>query len=79
MYRVVNLKNETFFELKTSMDKIIQMEKHHIEAWGIWWVQWQQQTREKLREEARLVRTKAKDPLRNTATSSTIPLVLLPK
>jgi hypothetical protein len=55
------------------MDKIIQMEKHHIEAWGIWWVQWQQQTRDKLREEAILVRTKAKDSSRNTTTSLVLP------
>ena len=55
------------------MDKIIQMEKHHIEAWGIWWVQWQQQTREKLREEAISVRTKAKNPPRNTTTGLVLP------
>jgi hypothetical protein len=54
------------------MDKIIQMEKHHIEAWGIWWIQWQQQMRQKLREEA-LVRSKTKDLLRNTTTLLVLP------
>jgi hypothetical protein len=55
------------------MDKIIQMEKHHIEAWGLWWVQWQQQTREALRLEAVLVRTKSKGSLGNTTTSLVLP------
>ena len=58
------------------MDKIIQMEKHHIEAWGIWWVQWQQQKRQELKD---LVSSEGKGLLGNTTTSSTVSLVLPPK
>ena len=58
------------------MDKIIQIEKHHIEAWGIWWVQWQQQKREELKIS---VSSKGKDLAGNAASSSTVPLVLPPK
>jgi hypothetical protein len=53
------------------MDKIIQMEKHHIEAWGLWWVQWQKQTKEELRKT--LVSPKSKDLLGNTTTSLVLP------
>lgn len=30
------------------MDKTIKLEKHQIEAWGLWWIQWQIQTKERL-------------------------------
>jgi len=52
------------------MDKIIQMEKHHIEAWGIWWVQWQEQKRQELRAS---VGSKAKSLIGNTATQLVLP------
>ena len=70
------------------MDKIIQMEKHHIEAWGLWWIQWQQQTKEGMRKQAmspqsfvnkHLVSSKGEGSLGNTTSSSTIALVLPPK
>jgi hypothetical protein len=32
------------------MDKTIQMEKHLIEAWGLWWVNWQKDTKSRLRK-----------------------------
>jgi hypothetical protein len=32
------------------MDKSIRMEKHLIEAWGVWWTQWQRQTKDKLKK-----------------------------
>jgi hypothetical protein len=32
------------------MDKTIQMEKHLIEGWGLWWAGWQKQTKERLRK-----------------------------
>jgi hypothetical protein len=54
------------------MDKIIQMEKHHIEAWGIWWVQWQKQKRQELRDKI-LVSAKSKDPTGNTTTRLVLP------
>ena len=34
------------------MDKIIQLDRHHIEAWGLWWVQWQKQTKERLQKQS---------------------------
>jgi hypothetical protein len=52
------------------MDKIIQMEKHHIEAWGIWWIQWQQQKREELKNS---VSSKGKDPAGNPTTLLVLP------
>lgn len=52
------------------MDKIIQMEKHHIEAWGLWWIQWQQQKREELKHS---VSSKSKDLTANTATLLVLP------
>jgi hypothetical protein len=61
------------------MDKLIHVNKHHIEAWGLWWVQWQQYERERMKKEALLISSKGKDLSGNTTTSSTIPLVLLPK
>ena len=45
-----NEKNEYFFSLRYSMDKSIRMEKHLIEAWGVWWTQWQRQTKDKLKK-----------------------------
>jgi hypothetical protein len=32
------------------MDKSITMERHLIEAWGLWWTQWQKQTKDKLKK-----------------------------
>jgi hypothetical protein len=64
------------------MDKIIQMEKHHIEAWGLWWIQWQQQTKEGLRKHGmspqsfvnrHLVSSEDKDLLGNTTTRLILP------
>ena len=33
------------------MDKSIVMEKHLIEAWGVWWVQWQKQVKDTLKKQ----------------------------
>ena len=63
------------------MNRTITLEKHTIEAWGLWWVQWQHQTKEKLRRhkmspqvfvDEHLVCTQGKDSLRDT----TAPLIL---
>jgi hypothetical protein len=51
------------------MDKVIQLEKHHIEAWGIWWIQWQQDTRNAMKS----VSSEAKNSLGNTTTSLVLP------
>ena len=63
------------------MDKVIQVEKHHIEAWGIWWIQYQKLEKERLKKQAKedLVRSKRKDSAGNTASSSAITTALLPK
>lgn len=34
------------------MDRTLQMEKHHVEAWGLWWVQWQAKTKERLQKQS---------------------------
>ena len=31
------------------MDRELRLEKHHIEAWGLWWINWQNLTKERLR------------------------------
>lgn len=30
------------------MSKEIKLDKHVIEAWGLWWIEWQQQKKEAL-------------------------------
>jgi hypothetical protein len=72
------------------MDKSIRMEKHLIEAWGLWWAQWQKQTKDKMKKhimspqafvnehlvnEQPLVSPKGESSL----SSSTVGLVLPPK
>jgi peptidoglycan/xylan/chitin deacetylase (PgdA/CDA1 family) len=31
------------------MERELRLEKHHIEAWGLWWINWQNLTKERLR------------------------------
>ena len=31
------------------MERELRLEKHHIEAWGLWWIDWQNLTKERLR------------------------------
>ena len=66
------------------MDKTIFMKQHHIEAWGLWWIRWQKQTKERLQKHSmspkvfvdkHLVATESKGLSGDTTTS----LVLLPK
>jgi len=40
----------TIFHEDNGMDKTIYMEKHFIEAWGLWWVHWQKHTKERLQK-----------------------------
>jgi len=58
------------------------MEKHHVEAWGLWWSQWQTQLRERLQKHAmspqvfvneHLVSSKGERLSGNTATSLILP------
>jgi len=32
------------------MDRTIKLDKHTIEAWGLWWAHWQATTKERLRK-----------------------------
>jgi hypothetical protein len=34
------------------MDRTIVLDQHIIEAWGLWWAQWQNETKERLRRQA---------------------------
>jgi len=34
------------------MNRELSMEKYMIEAWGLWWVQWQNEMKSKLRKQA---------------------------
>jgi hypothetical protein len=55
------------------MDKIIQMDKHHIEAWGLWWFEWQKQTKQGLQQQASSIRSKGKNLPGNSATRLVLP------
>ena len=70
------------------MDKTIFMKQHHIEAWGLWWIRWQKQTKERLQKHSmspkvfvdkHLVATESKALSGDTTPSSAVTLVLLPK
>jgi hypothetical protein len=70
------------------MDKTIQLEKHQIEAWGLWWIQWQKQTKERLLKHTKspkvfldthLVSPQDESFSGNATSSSAVTLVLLPK
>ena len=70
------------------MDKIIQLDRHHIEAWGLWWVQWQKQTKERLQKQSMSPQSFVNTHMSNGSVApkseglpgnSTTSLVLLPK
>ena len=68
-------------------DPAISLERGKVEAWGLWWIQWQTQTKERLRrhmmstqmrlkqfEEKHLIDLTTKpDFLSNTTASSVLP------
>ena len=35
------------------MDRTIVLEKHIIESWGLWYLEWQAQTKERLRKQVK--------------------------
>jgi len=35
------------------MSREIRVEKHLIEAWGLWWIEWQQQKKDALIKQAK--------------------------
>jgi hypothetical protein len=73
-------------------DPQLNMERNKVEAWGLWFSQWQQQTKERLRRHTMSTQTRLKEfeqkhlvgslgegLLGNTATCATISSVLSPK
>ena len=64
------------------MDKTIQMEKHIIEAWGLWWIEWQKQVKDRLKKQVmspqafvneHLVSSEGESFIGNTTTSLVLP------
>ena len=47
------VKNENSGIPATGMNRSITLEKSQIEAWGCWWIQWQEQKKDQLRKEAK--------------------------
>lgn len=77
-------KNEYYFLQGMGMDRTIYIEKHFIEAWGLWWVHWQKNTKERLQKHSmspkvfvdkHLVSAEGEGFSRDTTGS----LILLPK
>lgn len=71
-------------------ERVIVLDQHIIEGWGLWWVQWQKDTKDRLRKsvnrtrvnhfsDLHLVGPKSNNLLANTTTSPLVPLVLLTK
>jgi hypothetical protein len=68
----------------------LTLERHIVEAWGLWWVQWQKAEKERLRRHTVSTQTRLKEfeekhlkpgsesLLGNTATDPVNPLVLPP-
>ena len=66
------------------MDREIILDKHIIEAWGVWWMQWQKETKDRLRKTALSPQTFVDKHLVSSETkdfraNSTVGNVLLPK
>ena len=62
------------------MDRQIKLEKHHIDAWGQWWVQWQQATKERMRKHSmstqmRLKQFEEKHLVGTGAEGAALPLI----
>ena len=68
----------------------LTLDRNIVEAWGLWWVQWQKAEKERLRRQTISTQTRLKEfedkhlktvsesLLGNTATGSVNPLVLPP-
>jgi len=41
-------------------DPQLTLKKNHIEAWGLWWIQWQQHTKARLRRHTVSTQTRMK-------------------
>ena len=52
-----------------SVQRVIILDQHIIEAWGLWWIQWQKDQATLLRRAANgLVRAESKDSRPNTTS-----------
>ena len=69
-------------------DRMIILEKHIVDAWGLWYLEWQATKKDIIKKQAQspkefinkhLVSTESKCLLGNTTSSSAIALVLPPK
>ena len=78
----------TIFSNTKGMDKTIYLDKPFIEAWGLWWVHWQKNTKERLQKhsmspkvfvDTHLVSAEGESFPRDTTRNSVNTLVLLPK
>ena len=70
-------------ETVATKERIIVLEQHIIEGWGLWWVQWQKDTKERLRKsvnrtrvnhfsDLHLVGSESNNLLANTTTHASI-------
>ena len=80
----------TVMDEAVAKERVIVLDQHIIEGWGLWWVQWQKDTKDRLRKsvnrtrvnhfsDLHLVGPKSNNLLANTTTSPLVPLVLLTK
>ena len=46
------VKNDFLYYVKGRMSREIVLDQHYIEGWGVWWSQWQKDTKEHLRKQA---------------------------
>jgi hypothetical protein len=44
-----------------TFDPRLTLERHYIEAWGLWWLEWQQYTKERLRRHTMSTQTRLKE------------------
>lgn len=42
-------------------DPKLALEQHYVEAWGLWWLEWQQWTKERLRRHTMSTQTRLKE------------------
>lgn len=54
------------------MDKSIILERHTIEAWGLWWTQWQKQTKDKLKKHVTSPRAFVNEHMPNDASQELV-------
>jgi hypothetical protein len=70
-------------ETVATKERVIVLEQHIIEGWGLWWVQWQKDTKERLRKsvnrtrvnhfsDLHLVGSESNNLLANTTTHTSI-------